>query len=82
VPCLAACEDQTNEISISQSVLPNRYTFTVCLLAGTCATLAGPDLQCVSLALLTVRTRPMRNPYSKVCYVVIVLQYVILERGQ
>ncbi|XP_023347676.1 uncharacterized protein LOC111716453, partial [Eurytemora carolleeae] len=25
-PCLAACEDQTNEVSISQSTLPNRET--------------------------------------------------------
>ena len=24
VPCLAACEDQTNDVEISYSVLPNR----------------------------------------------------------
>ena len=25
VPCLAACEDQTNDVQISYSVMPNRY---------------------------------------------------------
>ena len=25
VPCLAACEDQTNDVQMSYSVMPNRY---------------------------------------------------------